>query len=290
MPIEAIRSISMIRETGSITRAANRLGLSQPAISAQVKRIEAIVGGNIFEKTPHGSALTELGKLVLLQAQKMLEANDQLIYLRRASSNRNAVRIGICELYTKEILACLPATDRSNLTIYADSSAEICKALATGHVDIAVFFVTADEPLSSAIRVVSGSEKELVWVRSRDFVLSPGSPIPLITWPGQVGYLRMLEALQNNGMIYRLAFTSPDIQSAYDACAAGIGVLAMVRDFVPNTLMIANEYYLAPFKPVRLLLGIRSGSQLTKGDLIDRLSNYLIPQAKPEFIAPQKLI
>src|ERR1700753_1992473 len=85
--IDVMRSIATIQETGSISKAANLLGLSQPAISAQVKRIEGIVGGSIFQKTPNGSAVTELGRLVLVQARKMLEASDQLLLLRSASSN-----------------------------------------------------------------------------------------------------------------------------------------------------------------------------------------------------------
>jgi DNA-binding transcriptional LysR family regulator len=284
VPMEIIRSVAAIQETGSITKAANLLGLSQPAISAQVKRIEGIVGGSIFRKTPNGSAATELGKLVLSQAHKILEANDQLVFLRSASANPEAVRLGVDETYTKTVLACLPKAERSKLTIYADCSAEISKALANGYIDIAIFLSASDAPQDSSFGVVSANEKELAWVRSRDFVLSPGAPIPLVTWPGQVGHALMIESLERSSMLYRLAFTSPDVQSALDATAAGVGLLSMIKDFVPASLMVANEYYLPRFKPITLFLAARSG--LRRSDLVDRLSMHLIQRATAESIAP----
>jgi DNA-binding transcriptional LysR family regulator len=284
VPMEIVRSVAAIQETGSITRAANLLGLSQPAISAQVKRIEGIVGGSIFQKTPNGSVPTELGKLVLSQAQKMLEANDQLLLLRSASSDAPAVRIGTSELYTKEVLDCLPRSERSKLSIYADSSTQILKALLSGYVDIAVFFCSADTPSDSSFNVAGEDEKDLVWVRARDFVLSPGAPIPLVTWPGQFNHSLMIEALEKHGMIYRLAFTSPDVHSALAAGAAGIGILSLPREFVPPSLTIAGDYYLPRLKPIRLLLAVRSGMQSRHSEIVDRLSRHLFRRVSAEVI------
>jgi DNA-binding transcriptional LysR family regulator len=284
VPMEIVRSVAAIQETGSITRAANLLGLSQPAISAQVKRIEGIVGGSIFQKTPNGSVPTELGKLVLSQAQKMLEANDQLLLLRSASSDAPAVRIGTSELYTKDVLDCLPKSERSKLSIYADSSTQVLKALLSGYVDIAVFFCAADAPSDSSFNVAGEDEKDLVWVRARDFVLSPGAPIPLVTWPGQFNHSLMIEALEKHGMIYRLAFTSPDVHSALAAGAAGIGILSLPREFVPSSLTIAGDYYLPRLKPIRLLLAVRSGIQSRHSEIVDRLSRHLFRRVSAEVI------
>jgi len=281
-----MRSIAAIQETGSITKAANLLGLSQPAISAQVKRVEGIVGGSIFQKTPNGSVPTELGKLVLSQAHKMLEASDQLLLLRSASSNLQAVRIGTSELYTKTILLCLPKSEQLRLSIYADSSGEILKALLSAYVDIAVFFSPSDSlPADGSFSVLAEQEKELAWVRGRDFVLSPGAPIPMVTWPGQITHSLMIEALERSGMIYRLAFTSPDIQSALQAGAAGMGVLSLPKEFIPSSLVIANEYYLPRLKPIKLILAVRSGIQVKHRDLVDRLSQHLFDGETADLMA-----
>ncbi len=79
IPIEIVRTVVAIAETGSLTKAAERLGLSQPAVSSQIKRIQTMVGGNLFTKTVNGTTATQLGKLVLHQARRILEANDQML-------------------------------------------------------------------------------------------------------------------------------------------------------------------------------------------------------------------
>src|ERR1700744_6659275 len=81
IPIEIVRTVVAISETGSLSKAAERLGLSQPPVSSQVKRLQNLVGGSLFLKTANGTTTTDLGKLALLQARRILEANDQLLRL-----------------------------------------------------------------------------------------------------------------------------------------------------------------------------------------------------------------
>ncbi|WP_246784890.1 LysR family transcriptional regulator [Bradyrhizobium sp. S69] len=68
-----MRTIVAISETGSLSRAGDSLGLSQPAVSSQVKRIETIIGGSLFSKGANGTRVTELGKLALHHARRVLE-------------------------------------------------------------------------------------------------------------------------------------------------------------------------------------------------------------------------
>src|ERR1700735_4743832 len=77
IPIEIVRTVVAVSETGSLSKAAERLGLSQPAEVSQIKRIQNMVGGALFNKTANGSVPTDLGKLVLNQSRRILEANDQ---------------------------------------------------------------------------------------------------------------------------------------------------------------------------------------------------------------------
>lgn len=61
-------------ETGSVTKAAAQLGLAQPALTAQLKRIERALGGALFERDRHGARPTPLGELVLERARVLLPA------------------------------------------------------------------------------------------------------------------------------------------------------------------------------------------------------------------------
>src|SRR5882757_4307326 len=104
IPTEIVRTVVAISETGSLSRAGERLGLSQPAISSQVKRIETLIGGSLFMKTANGSTTTELGKLVLYQARRILEANDQLLRLGGTAEGPQPLRVGLSTLFVQEFI------------------------------------------------------------------------------------------------------------------------------------------------------------------------------------------
>ena len=61
-------------------------------------------------------------------------------------------------------------------------------------------------PAAAGIDLVAQRDDEVTWVRSRDFTLSPGAPVPILTWPGQIMHDLMIQALERKGMVYRIAF------------------------------------------------------------------------------------
>jgi DNA-binding transcriptional LysR family regulator len=264
IPTEIMRSVVGISEAGSITKAAKILGLSQPAISSQVKRIEHAVGGNIFEKSANGSSTTELGKLVLTQARKILEANDQLLRLRGTSADENSIRLGLSNVYAQKIMEGMGKSDLANISIYADNSAEIAKCLLDGFIDVGLFFTHADAAPDATIDVVAERNDDVTWVRSTDFTISPGAPIPLLTWPGQLTHDLMIQALEQRGLLYRIAFSSPDWCARLDAARAGIGLTVLPKRMVPVPLVAASDYYLPTLRSPKLLLCKRPGFTWSK--------------------------
>jgi len=276
IPTEIMRSVVGISEAGSITKAAKLLGLSQPAISSQIKRIEHAVGGSIFQKSANGSATTELGKLVLTQARKILEANDQLLLLRGTTSADSSIRLGMCNVYSQKILASVSKADMANVCIYADNSAEIAKGLLDGFVDIGIFLAQVEMPPDPSIDVIAQRDDEVTWVRSADFTLSPGAPVPLLTWPGQITHDLMIQALERKGMVYRIAFSSPDYHARIEAAKVGIGLTILPKRLVPETLMAANEYYLPPPGTPKIFLCARAGFRDRNPKLLDQLQDKLL--------------
>lgn len=276
IPTEIMRSVVGISEAGSITKAAKLLGLSQPAISSQIKRIEHAVGGSIFQKSANGSATTELGKLVLTQARKILEANDQLLMLRGTNSDDGSIRLGMCSVYSQKMLESLTRVELANICIYADNSAEIAKCLLDGFIDVGIFLGMVDPPLDSAVDLIAQRDDEVTWVRSKDFTLSPGAPVPLLTWPGQITHDLMIQALERKGMVYRIAFSSPDYQARIEAAKAGIGLTILPKRLVPEPLMAANEYYLPPPGVPKLFLCARTGFRDRNRKLVDQLREKLL--------------
>jgi DNA-binding transcriptional LysR family regulator len=78
MEIYQLRSFAAVAEVGHLTRAAERLHISQPALSSQIKALEDELGLALFERTPVGMALTSAGRRLLTQAQSVLSAAQAL--------------------------------------------------------------------------------------------------------------------------------------------------------------------------------------------------------------------
>jgi DNA-binding transcriptional LysR family regulator len=74
LELRHLKVVCAIAETGSVTKAASLLGLAQPALTAQLQRIERTLGGPLFERDRRGARPTALGELVLTRARVLLPA------------------------------------------------------------------------------------------------------------------------------------------------------------------------------------------------------------------------
>src|SRR5437667_10616830 len=79
IPTDLLRTFVAICELGSFTKAAHLFNLTQPAVSAHMRRLESIIGADLIVKNLSGVTLTECGSEVLRHARRMLSVNDQLV-------------------------------------------------------------------------------------------------------------------------------------------------------------------------------------------------------------------
>lgn len=78
MELYQLKGFVAVAESGHLTRAADKLHVSQPALSAQVKAVEDELGVTLFERTPSGMALSPAGRKLLPHAQAVLAAAQAL--------------------------------------------------------------------------------------------------------------------------------------------------------------------------------------------------------------------
>lgn len=84
MELYQLRTFVVVAETGHLTRASERLHLSQPAVSAQVKALEDELDVALFERSSNGTALTAAGRTLLPEAERVIGAAQALISAARA--------------------------------------------------------------------------------------------------------------------------------------------------------------------------------------------------------------
>ncbi len=97
--IDRIRALLLVIEEGSVNRAAVRLRISQPALSRQMKALEAEIGGRLLERETNGVKPTDLGHSLIKSMRPVMAAYESsLAELRRkARGLRSELRIGYLE-------------------------------------------------------------------------------------------------------------------------------------------------------------------------------------------------
>ena len=96
MELTALRQFVVIAEMGHLTRAAERLGVTQPALSAMVKKLEQEAGAPLLDRTGRGVALTAAGRVFLEHAEASVRRADEAIASVRelVGLDAGSIRVG----------------------------------------------------------------------------------------------------------------------------------------------------------------------------------------------------
>jgi len=81
IPTDLLRTFVAVVDLRSFTKAAISLGVTQPAVSAQIKRLQFLIGDDIFDRSTQGVSLTPHGEIVISYARRLLSLNDQIVHL-----------------------------------------------------------------------------------------------------------------------------------------------------------------------------------------------------------------
>ncbi|HWK96415.1 MAG TPA: LysR family transcriptional regulator [Pseudolabrys sp.] len=257
VPVEIARTFLTIAETRSFSKAGEKLGLSQPAISAQVKRLQTIVGGPVFDKQNTGGlTFTPRGQSALLLARKLIEVNDQIVSLGGTHKGRPAVRVGVSyELAQRLLQAWAQKRTDAVLHVHSCSSSEVVKGVSEGFFDVGCLLGEhgGDED------IVEEWMEPLVWARHPHFVASPGSPIPVVGWPGGCIQKHVERCFERHSIAYRTVFATPDHMARLAAVESCIGVAAFPAWRMARPLIAAGDFYLPTLPPIKGAIVVRNG-------------------------------
>ncbi|MDQ3368577.1 MAG: LysR family transcriptional regulator [Myxococcota bacterium] len=140
---------------GSVAAAAERLGVTQPTVSEQVRALERALGVPLFERVPGGLKLTEAGRLAFEHTSVMFRAGERLLESLGNSRRemprtlRVGISSGVARATTTDFLMPLLAIDACLPTIRSGDAGEIVRSLRDNDLDLALI---ETEPADSVMR------------------------------------------------------------------------------------------------------------------------------------------
>jgi DNA-binding transcriptional LysR family regulator len=226
--LDVLRSFVAGVELGSFGRAADRLGRSTSAVSAQLKKLEEQAGVPLLRKAGRGLALTDAGETMLAYARRLLDLNDQASVAVRGTRLQGRVRLGLQEDFGEILLPrVLGQFARAHPQVRIEArvarNAELLERVAAGELDLALAWDhDAARPHGQRL-----AELPLCWIgpAATGPARDADGAWPLVAFEAPCLFRsRATDALDRAGIAWTSAFISPSLAGLWAAVSAGLGL------------------------------------------------------------------
>lgn len=242
MEIYQLRTFATIAELGQLTRAAEALHLSQPAISAQIKALEEEVDVALFERSSSGMVLTMAGQRLLAQAEKVLAAAQAFKNEARALSGEVAGKVSVGTVSDPEFIRLGDLLNRMveghpliQLELHQEVSCAALEAVREGSLDASFYFGELAHPNITGLRlcgIVYCVAAPAAWkdrVENADW--NQIAALPWILTPALSTHNHLLQSLFREQGAEPAKFVEADQESVINSLvASGVGMSLMRED------------------------------------------------------------
>ncbi|WP_010342926.1 LysR family transcriptional regulator [Xanthomonas sacchari] len=252
-----LRYFWAVAHDGNLTRTAERLNLTQSALSVQIRKLEERLGHALFERRGRQLHLTEAGQIALDHADAIFATGDELLgTLRQTGAARQALRVGslatLSRNFQLEFLRPLLGRTDIDLILRSGSAGELLRALEALNLDVVLL---NQAPPSDALT-------PFVTHRLAE------RPVSLVGTPDRLGHAASVaDRLRQHPII--LPTVDNSVRAGFDALADRLGVrpqiVAEVEDMAMMRLLAREDIGLAVLPPIVVKDEIAAGV-LVEGD------------------------
>jgi LysR family transcriptional regulator, hydrogen peroxide-inducible genes activator len=150
MNLKDLKYLVALADTGHFGRAAERTFVSQPTLSAQIKKLEDYLGVTLVERQPKNVQLTEVGKLVVARARRMLNEGEEIIALARNNTDPFAGKLKVALIPTigpyllpRVMPKLRKALPNLGLMLYEYQTEPLLQRLRDGEIDLGIMALPA---------------------------------------------------------------------------------------------------------------------------------------------------
>jgi DNA-binding transcriptional LysR family regulator len=262
---DQLRSFLAIVDTGSFTRAADRVNKTQSAVSMHVRRLEERLARPLFVKHGRGTRLSPDGERLVDHARRILQVEAAALADLAAEGLSGRVTLGIpddyAELFLGDIVGRFTLRHPGvELTVLCHPSMEVAERVHGGEVDVGIVTVSDDIGGTEALR-----EEPLVWVAGlRAGPIETQRPMPLaLSTPSCAWRQVAVAALEAAGVATRFFMTSTHYSAIAPVVRAGQAVTVLPQAVVDAATqrVIGPEAGLPALPSIRLGLLRRTGGR-----------------------------
>ncbi len=240
MTFDQIRTFLWVARLGGFRKAAERLHLSQPAVSTRISNLENELRVSLFERGPGDLVLTKEGTLLLSYAEQMLFVEEEIKQrVANPSEAEGLFRIGasetIAQAWLPEFLKAFSEHyPRVNVDLTVDISLNLRAALLERRLDLAILMGPVSE---FTVENVALPAFGLHWYRSASNPQTDLSQIPVISYSNQTRpYRELISELSRRVGPKARVFSSASLSASLKIIAAGVAVgpypRALANDFL----------------------------------------------------------
>ena len=290
LDVAALRSLLAGMELGSFARAADRVGRSTSAISAQIRKLEEQAGTPLFRKAGRGLALTAAGEAMLGYARRLVDLNDEAVTAVRGVDPSGGIRLGLQEEFGEGLLPEVlgrfaRAHPKIRIEAVVSRNADLLARIDAGRCDLALVWADMQPAMAAEIdgyvlgprHVERLDAVPMCWVASATERWEPadGDPLPLVAFdrPCQF-HAAATAALDRAGRPWRVTFSSPNLGGLWAAAAAGLGLTVRSRYGLPaGVRALSPEASGLPALPSMSLAMVRAAA--TMPPEVERVADIL---------------
>ncbi|MBV8718139.1 MAG: LysR family transcriptional regulator [Chloroflexi bacterium] len=288
MDLRHLQTLCAVIDSGGFTRAAERLYLTQSAVSFQIRQLEDALGTTLFDRSAGGVRPTQSGEVLYRYARKLLllaaEARDENSTLESARQGR--VRIGateVCALFLPEVLRQFGQHHANvEIAVFEGPAAQVVERVLAGQSDIGIVPFLDDvsgiafTPLLE-LQLLAVCEPRHAFSQLEVVTAAQLAAQPLALYEQGSVYRQVVErACASIGMRPRIAFESNWLTSLLRAVEAGLGVtvlpLQSVREQVESGRLVTRPLAGVDARlPIAVAARSRETFSVPLRDLIDLL-------------------
>jgi LysR family hydrogen peroxide-inducible transcriptional activator len=152
MNLKDLKYLVAIADTGHFGKAAERTFVSQPTLSAQLKKLEEYLGVKLVERQPKNVQLTEVGKQIVVRARRMLDEGEEIVALARHNTDPLSGKLRLALIPTigpyllPRVMSRLrKALPHLGLMLYEYQTEALLKRLRDGELDVGILALPVNQ-------------------------------------------------------------------------------------------------------------------------------------------------